>query len=569
MKIRNLLVVYIVFIVSLAAGITVMTTTLYDNLLGVEEAQERRFTSYRLAEELRQSSDDLTRFARTYVATGDERFARHFRQVLNIRKGMLPRPEGYGGVYWDLVIMGVLPEPASEGGETSSLEERMLKAGLTPEEFSKLRQSQLQSDELVGLEEVSMHAVRGQFDDDTGSFSVIGPPDRQMAIELLHGERYHQAKAAIMQPVGEFLTMIDQRTQRELDLYNAHAQTLLLVILATSALLVLGTLAMMLVLRNRLMRPGMALMGTVERISEGDLAARTGIVGRDEVALLAGATDTMAERLAAALHEARRRTEEAVQQSAALENMDQGVAMYDGEHRLLACNRRFREYLEMPEAFLSGKLTFADYLRYLGKRGEFGDADVEEVVQQRLSLLVKPHTFERRRPDGSILEVQRHPVSSGGFISIYTEVTDRKRAEMRLREDEARFRAIDSTAPVALVIVDRSQYHIQHVNPQFCELLGTSAEAARNRSFQSFLPELADRTALADILDAGEAGSEELRFRHSDGREKWVTISVAPLEYRGEAALIAGLSDITERKRMEAEPTARFVRAFRNSWTAK
>jgi PAS domain S-box-containing protein len=317
--------------------------------------------------------------------------------------------------------------------------------------------------------------------------------------------------------------------------------------------MVMGTLSMLLVLRNRLMRPGMALIGTVERISDGDLSARTGISGRDELALLAGAIDTMTGRLAAALDEAKRRSEELGQQAEALENMNQGVAMYDSEHRLVAWNRRFRHYLDLPDAFLSGEQTFGDYIRYLGERGEFGDVDVEEVVQQQLSLLADPHTLERIRPDGSALEVQRHPVPSGGFIAIYTDVTERRRAETRLREDEARFRAIDATAPVALAILDRETQQLKHVNPRFCELMDIDPADAVDETFHSLLPDSDDRLALSEVLSGMSEHPTELHLRRHDGRQFWVAISLAPLDHRGEPALIASMSDITDSKRVETE----------------
>ena len=63
---------------------------------------------------------------------------------------------------------------------------------------------------------------------------------------------------------------------------------------------------------------------------------------------------------------------------ATLENMAQGVAMYDGDHKLVTWNTLFREYLEMPDEFLGTDRTFSDYIRYIGERGEFGeDADIE------------------------------------------------------------------------------------------------------------------------------------------------------------------------------------------------
>ncbi len=120
---------------------------------------------------------------------------------------------------------------------------------------------------------------------------------------------------------------------------------------------------------------------------------------------------------------------------ATLENMSQGVAMYDADHKLVTWNELFRQYLEMPDEFLGTDRTFSDYIRYIGARGEFGDdVDIEEALQKRLAMLDRSHSFERVRPDGTVLEVRRDPVPGGGFIAIYTDITERKKAEKLLHD---------------------------------------------------------------------------------------------------------------------------------------
>ncbi len=162
-------------------------------------------------------------------------------------------------------------------------------------------------------------------------------------------------------------------------------------------------------------------------------AAVIGLLARRVSAALARAHDDMEAAYERKLAE---KTEELSQREielrSTLENMEQGVAMYDADYKMLTWNQRFREFLNMPEEFFSRERSFIDYLRYVGQRGEFGDQDIEAVVKQRVEQLKRKHSFERTRPDGTVLEVYRAPTADGGFIAIYTDITEQKRNEAEI-----------------------------------------------------------------------------------------------------------------------------------------
>ena len=145
MRVRTILTMLLAVQLVLVAALIGLAIAMQQTQLEAEAAEVRRFTSYQLADELRQSSDDLTRFARTFVATGDERYEQYFRRILAIRGGEAPRPEGYEGIYWDLLAAG-LGKDWPEGPPTS-LRSRMLDAGFTNEEFDKLSVAQNRSDD--------------------------------------------------------------------------------------------------------------------------------------------------------------------------------------------------------------------------------------------------------------------------------------------------------------------------------------------------------------------------------------------------------------------------------------
>lgn len=176
----------------------------------LSKISDMRYDSYLLADELRQSSDDLTRLGRTYVVTANPEFENEYLRILDIRNGKTPRPQAYHRIYWDFVAAGQ-NKPRSDG-ETISLQKLMERGGFSQAEFAKLQEAQTNSDGLVKLEVKAMNAVKGLFADSAGNYTVRGEPDLELARNLLHGPEYHQIKGQIMKPLDDFFVLLEKRT---------------------------------------------------------------------------------------------------------------------------------------------------------------------------------------------------------------------------------------------------------------------------------------------------------------------------------------------------------------------
>jgi methyl-accepting chemotaxis protein len=236
-------------------------------------SQDIRYQSYLLADELRQSSDDLTRLARTYAVTGDPRYEKMYWDVLAIRNGEKPRPQHYERIYWDFVASDQQkPRP---DGEQVPLLTLMQRLGFTPEEFAKLQEAKQNSDALVWTETVVMNAVKGLYDDGTGKFVVQKTPDLELARRLMHEQRYHDDKAQIMRPIDEFLQLLDHRTSTAVQGYTQRADGVLTIIIALLSTLVVLVLGSFVIIQRRIYRPIQQVMHTAQQMADVDIQQLT------------------------------------------------------------------------------------------------------------------------------------------------------------------------------------------------------------------------------------------------------------------------------------------------------
>jgi len=221
---------------------------MYKTQKEVEQSHDNRYKSFLIADELKQSSDDLTRYCRTYVLTGDSMWEKKYWEVLDVRNGVKPRPDG----------------------RVIALQDSMRKLGFTTIEFDKLKEAEKNSNALVWTEKIAFHAVKGYFDNGTGLFTNKDKPDTALARKIMFNKKYHDDKSTIMNPIEDFFKMVEHRTLIEVENQNRKVKKLLSIIIVLIILIAIIAIISYFTIKNKIIKQLNTLKQANKIITEGE-----------------------------------------------------------------------------------------------------------------------------------------------------------------------------------------------------------------------------------------------------------------------------------------------------------
>jgi len=162
---------------------------------------------------------------------------------------------------------------------------------------------------------------------------------------------------------------------------------------------------------------------------------------------------------------------------AVVSSLPQGISVFDEQLRLRVWNEGFIEMLELPPEIVVDGVSFSDLIRIPAQRGEYGPGDPEDHVRRITTLAqdFQPHRFERTRPSGRTHLVHGEPLLINGkltgFVTTYTDITERKSAEEQLRHQHALLETVIEAIPCAVTLFDKNLNLLLH-NREFQQLLG-------------------------------------------------------------------------------------------------
>lgn len=400
----------------------------------IDRMYGQRQDAFQLADQLRQSSMELTRMARAYVLTGDDRYQSYFQNILDIRDGKILQPEGYFYNYWDLVVGNVLPPPETDKPGVALLD-RVQKTGVTATELAQLELAKTNSDQLARLEQQAMASFKSNPGDNQA--------DQGRARAMLHDDHYHRQKVKIMQPINEFYRQFENRTSQAISTAKNMALLIRLIFIADILAAVTMLWRAYSALLHTLGATATELHGLMQRIGSGDLSEDIGVGEAMAGSVLAGLA-TMQQRLRTLEMERMRANDELRLHHHALGSISQGVVIANSKRSVIDINPAFEHISGYNKAEIYGKSCNV-------LQGPDTDPNTVAELKSRLDAGL-PFNSEilNYRKDGTPFwnELAITPVfDSAGqlsqFVGVQRDITERKLA---MQYGHARNRALEQLA---------------------------------------------------------------------------------------------------------------------------
>jgi len=232
----------------------------------------------------------------------------------------------------------------------------------------------------------------------------------------------------------------------------------------------------------------------------------------------------------------------------AIENISQGVCMFDAAGKIVLCNRRYVEMYDMSPDVVKPGFSLIELLRHRHQIGRLR-SDPEEVGRLIVQSISKGETIERliETHNGRVTRAISIPIGGGGWVATHEDITDQ-------RNTQASFRLLFDNNPVPMFVYAEKNLRFLAVNDAAVAHYGFSREQFLTMTALDIRP-LEDREVFRKTIEGGVRNYREgsvWRHRKADGTTVEMAIFARHLNYEEKPALLVAVIDVTERNLAEA-----------------
>ena len=236
----------------------------------------------------------------------------------------------------------------------------------------------------------------------------------------------------------------------------------------------------------------------------------------------------------------------------AVNNMSQGLLMFDGNGRLIVCNEHYIRMYGLSAEIVKPGCTLLELLVHRRQCGTF-DSDPKEYETRIRTAALKGQKLNvtNTLADGRIIEMVTQPMAGGGWVATHDDVTNRKRAEARIVKEADENRRLFDTS-LDLILVTDVQGNFVRVSPISLSILGYPPEQLIGRSAAEFVYP-ADLEPTRNEMRLARRGRNmrnfETRYVHKQGHV--VTLAWSGVWSEPEQKYFFTGRDVTESKLVE------------------
>ena len=227
----------------------------------------------------------------------------------------------------------------------------------------------------------------------------------------------------------------------------------------------------------------------------------------------------------------------------AFESLSEGFALYDEDHRLVMCNRVYRELNKPVADLIEPGMKWTDMLRELVRRGMYADAvgREEEWLNDRIQNRTKFQShYEADLGNGVWHSVSMHTTDLGGFVVTRADISERKKAEAAEREATALLqRVLDACpTPTRMSTLDGQTLYR---NPASMQLYGDRPQLV------DYYVDAADRdTLIGALMEHARIDDFRVRQYTADDSIFWGSISARLIDFQGRRVIVSNTTNITD-----------------------
>jgi diguanylate cyclase (GGDEF)-like protein len=165
---------------------------------------------------------------------------------------------------------------------------------------------------------------------------------------------------------------------------------------------------------------------------------------------------------------------------AALNNMSQGLVMFDSSARLVVCNQRYLDMYGLSRDVVTPGCTLSALLNHRVSVGNFFSDNPEQYISELLTAARQGKSVSKLTTlhDGRIISIINQPVAGGGWVATHEDVTDKVKAENEKEEQRRQRDAALSNISQGLAMFDSSA-RLVVCNERYLKMYGLPSEIVK------------------------------------------------------------------------------------------